>query len=191
MRETVKILNLATALAAVAAPAATPPAADTAEAPRADISAEMEDGIQPSPEISLPGELELMSFTVQQTSDGVIFPQHSSHSSHASHASHMSGGIPGGWPDSPDPPNLPSLPDGPSATYPPQSVPPTAPVASTDPAYLACTRASSGLGVNQIASELEQLGVPDAQAVNIAKQALAAVLDGGHFCDPYLGTSGQ
>ena len=79
---------------------------------------------------------------------------------------------------------------------PPPVVPPPAPAPTTapppasasDPAYLACTRASNGFGVNEIASELQQVyGIAENEAVNIAQQALTAVLAGGHFCDAYLG----
>ncbi|WP_095533366.1 hypothetical protein [Mycobacterium aquaticum] len=73
----------------------------------------------------------------------------------------------------------------PAATSPSTSAAP-APAPGTDIAYVACTRASSGFGVNDIASELEgAYGVAAADAVNIAKQALAAVLGGGHYCDGY------
>jgi hypothetical protein len=136
---------------------------------------------------------ELMSFTVHQISDTLMFPQHSSHSSHASHASHASSS-PGSWPN---PPNLPSGPDMPYPTYaPPTMAPPAAtttptPAPAADPAYLACTRASNGFGVNDIASELAQVfGMAENDAVNIAQQALTAVLAGGHYCDGYLGDHG-
>jgi hypothetical protein len=129
-----------------------------------------------------------MSFTVHQISDTLMFPQHSSHSSHASHASHVSGGIPGGWPD---PPNLPSVPyptyAPPTAAQPPASTT-SPPPASSDPKYVACTGASNGLGVNDIASQLEQLfGMSENDAANMSTQALTAVLTGGHYCDGYLG----
>ncbi|MCV7157348.1 hypothetical protein [Mycolicibacterium brisbanense] len=84
----------------------------------------------------------------------------------------------------------------PPAYVPPAVVPPAAaspsttatpaPAPATDVAYVACTRASNGFGVNDIASELEEVyGVSGADAVNIAKQALTAVLGGGHYCDGY------
>ena len=164
MREPVKILNLASALAALVAPAAAPPIAEAAGSDGAQISTETEEGIQAEADTRLPGDAELMSFTVHQTSDGMMFPQHESHASHASHVSHAS--------SSPGP----GLPDG---TTTPTTTPPTTPA----PVY-ACTQASNGLGVNEIASELKQLyGIPANEAVNIAKQALASVLAGGHYCD--------
>jgi hypothetical protein len=46
--------------------------------------------------------------------------------------------------------------------------------------------------MNDIANELQQVfGLAADQAVSFAQQALAAVVAGGHFCDPYLGASGQ
>jgi hypothetical protein len=100
----------------------------------------------------------------------MMFPQHQSHSSHASHVSHASSSPGIGLPDLPNP-----------------NFPPT-PAPASDPKYLACTRASSGFGVNDIASELEQVfGMPENDAVNMAQQALTAVFGGGHYCDGYLG----
>ena len=91
-----------------------------------------------------------------------------------------------------------SAPDLPNPNYPPRRrtvpapAPATPPGSASDPAYLACTRASNGFGVNEIASELEQLyGIPANEAVSIAQQALASVLAGGHYCDAYLGVAGQ
>ncbi|MDQ1584228.1 MAG: hypothetical protein QOF36_2282, partial [Microbacteriaceae bacterium] len=145
-------------------------------------------------EIRHTGGGEFMRFTVHRISDNLMFPQHgshSSHSSHSSHASHVSGGLPGGWPD---PPNLPSLPDPyptyvpPTYTQPPASTTSPAPASAADPKYIACTGASNGLGVNDIVSQLEQLfGMPQNDAVDMATQALTAVLAGGHYCDGYLG----
>jgi hypothetical protein len=151
----------------------------------------------------LGGEIELMGFTVHQTSEGNLFPQHSSHSSHSSHASHASSSIPGGsW----GVPNLPNVPSAPYVPYPPYvppvetppamlppatSSPTTSPAPSegqVDIAYIACTRALNGFGVNDIASELQgSYGVAGPDAVSIAKQALASVLGGGHYCDGYHG----
>jgi hypothetical protein len=169
MRKPAKILNLASALAALAAPAAAPPIADAADSDGAQIATETEEGIQAEAETSLPGDTELMSFTVHQASDGMMFPQHSSHASHASHVSHVS--------SSPGPGS-----DVPNPTY----APPTSPT-TTAPVY-ACTGASNGLGVNDIASGLERLyGMLQSDAVNMAQQALASVLAGGHYCDGYHG----
>jgi hypothetical protein len=160
MRKPAKILNLASALAALVAPAAAPPIAEAADSDRAQIATETEEGIQAEVETSLPADAELMSFTVHQTSDGMVFPQHESHASHASHASHVSSS-PGPGDGSTDVPT------------------PT----TTAPVY-ACTAASNGLGVNDIASGLERLyGMLASDAVNMAQQALASVLAGGHYCD--------
>ena len=106
MRKPAKILKLASALAALAAPAAAPPIADAAASDGAQIATETEEGIQAEAEISLPGDAELMSFTVHQTSDGMMFPQHQSHSSHASHVSHASSSPGVAWPN-----RLPDLPN--------------------------------------------------------------------------------
>jgi hypothetical protein len=166
MRETPKIVSLASALAALVAPAAAPSIADAAGSDGAHIATEKEEWIQAEAETSLPGDAELMSFTVHQTSDGMVFPQHTSHASHASHASHVS--------------------SSPGIGSDPPYAPPTSPT-TTAPAY-ACTAASNGLGVNDIASGLERLyGMLHNDAVNMAQQALAAVLAGGHYCDGYHG----
>jgi len=176
MREPAKILNLASALAALVAPAAVPPVANAADSDEAAIATGAEQGLQTQAETTGWGDVELMSFTVNQTSDGMPFPQHQSHSSHVSHASHVSGSIP--WPD-PNPVPVPIPAPAPA---------PPAPAPAADPAALACARAVNGLGVNQIANELQQVYGLDANAaVSLAQQALTAVLTGGHFCDPYLG----
>jgi len=195
MRKPAKILNLASALAALAAPAAAPPIADAADSDGAHIATETEEGIQAEAGTGLPRGEELMSFIVHQYNDGMMFSQHQSHSSHVSHSS-SSPNLPSmpDMPDMPDMPNMPDMPDMPYPNYPLPAVPPAAPTASPPPAsasditYLACSRASSGLGVNQIANELEQgYGIPENEAVNIARQALASVLAGGHYCDGYHG----
>ena len=114
---------------------------------------------------------ELMSFTVHRTSDGMLFPQHSSHSSHSSHASHASHVSSVNWPGPPSVPDVPiPIPASPPT---PPAVPPTAP--ASDIATYACNLATNGLGVIQIASELVRLyGIPEDQAVVIAQQALAS-----------------
>jgi hypothetical protein len=199
VRETAKILNLASALAALVAPAAAaPPIADAAGSDGAQIATETEQGIQAKAETELPGDTELMSFTVHRTSDGMLFPQHQSHSSHSSHSSHVShassspGSGGGYWPN---PIYTPPI-YGPPVVAPPPLPPPAAttspttapPAAAADPMYLACTRASNGFGVNDIASELGQVfGMPESEAVSVAQQALASVLVGGPPCDAYLG----
>lgn len=145
--------------------------------------------------------LELMSFTVHQTADGMLFPQHSSHSSHSSHASHASSSPGFGGPSLPDPVYAPPVYAPPLYTppvvAPPVYAPPVVapPAATTAPgpaatgvdiAYIACTRASAGFGVTDISSELVSVyGVAGDDAVSIAKQALASVLGSGHFCDAY------
>jgi hypothetical protein len=181
MRKPAKILSLASALAALAAP----PIAHAAGTDGAQTFTETEeDETQPEAETRIQVGTELMSFTVHQISDSLMFPQHSSHSSHASHASHASGGIPGGWPDGPD---LPTYAPPTAAPPPAQTTTPPAGYVS-DPRYVACTRASTGVGVKDIASELEQtFGMAVNDAVNMATQALTAVLTGGHYCDGYLG----
>ncbi|MBE1551883.1 hypothetical protein GGC64_005970 [Mycobacterium sp. OAS707] len=178
MREPAKILNLASALAALVAPAAAPPVANAADSDESAIATEAEHRPQTPAETTAWGDVELMSFTVNQTSDGMPFPQHQSHSSHVSHASHVSGSIP--WPD-PNPVPVPIPAPAPAPA-------PAAPAPAADPAALACARAANGLGVNQIANELQQVfGLDASTAVSIAQQALTAVLTGGHFCDAYLG----
>jgi len=176
MREPAKILNLASALAALVAPAAAPPVANAADSDESAIATEAEHELQSQTETRAWGDVELMSFTVNQTSDGMPFPQHQSHSSHVSHASHVSGSIP--WPD-PNPVPVPIPAPAPA---------PAAPAPAADPAALACARAVNGLGVKDIAYELQQVyGLDTNAAVSIAQQALTAVLTGGHFCDAYLG----
>lgn len=189
MRETTKIVSLASALAALVSPT---PALHVAKAADSDGDqiATAEPEVQAEAKMSLPSDAELMSFTVHQASDGTLFPQHgshSSHSSHSSHVSHASSSIPGGsWPI-PNPIPLP-VPN----TIPPPVPPPASttspPAGSSDPAYLACMRALNGFGVNQIASELQQIyGLTANEAVSIAQQALTSAFAGGHFCDPYIG----
>ncbi len=198
MRKSPKVVTLAAALAALGAPVAEAPIADAAEADGAQAATESQEQIQPAAD-TRPLRAELMSFTVHQTSDGTMFPQHSSHSSHASHASHASSSPGYGLPDTPDTPDLPNLPNVPYTppvyvpgvppVYPPPDVsrpgqtviPPSG--STSDIAYVACTRASSGLGVNDIASELVQrYGIAESDAVSIAKQALSSVLGGGYYC---------
>jgi hypothetical protein len=175
MRNTPKIVSLATALAALATPAAVPAVADAADLEGTPLASEPEAGTPVNIESSAPKRVELMSFTVFQTSDGEMFPQHGSHVSHASHVS----GI--GIPNVPDTPNLPSLggfPTGGSTGAPATTAAPAA-----DPVATACARASAGYGVNQIVSELEStFGLSASDAQSIAKQALSASLNGGTYC---------
>ncbi len=188
MRETPKIVSLATALAALATPAAAPPIVDS-DGNDGPIAVEPQEGSRAEDQVRVERNLELMSFTVHRTADGMLFPQHSSHSSHSSHASHAShaSSSPGfGVPSLPDPGYAPPV-------YPPPVVAPPAattapgPAASgVDIAYIACARASAGFGVTDISSELVSVyGVAGDDAVSIAKQALASVLGSGQFCDAY------
>ena len=197
MRETPKIVSLASALAALAAPAAAPPIADAAESDGAQISTEAGDGIQAETEMAA-RRTELMSFTVHQISDGIDVPAAWFSlvpfvALVACVACVFQPGVRRAV--------LPYVPDTAGFTRhqftpPPVVAPPAAttsptttpPPPAADPAYLACTRASNGFGVNDIASELEQVfGIAANEAVNIAQQALTAVLAGGHYCDGYLG----
>jgi hypothetical protein len=201
MREAPKVVSLATALAALATPAAMPPIANAADADSIRIGPSRDAGFPVKTDVGLQVDAELMSFTVQQTSTGTLFPQHSSHSSHASHASHASsspGGGYGGGPDWPSPPYVPlpnpGYPAAPNPSYPlppADSTPPTtsaAPTTPPDPKALACARASGNVGMIDIASELAQVfSMLDADAVYMAQQALIAVSGGNHYCDGYLG----
>ena len=76
------------------------------------------------------------------------------------------------------------------AVVPPASTSPTAepaPAQDVDLAYIACTRALNGYGVNDISRELQGYGLAAGEATSMATQALTAVLGGGHFCDSYHG----
>lgn len=189
MRETPKIVSLATALAALATPAAAPPVVGAADADDDLVAAEPREAIRAEARASVQSNLELMSFTVHQTSDGRLFPQHTSHSSHSSHSSHAShaSSSPGfGVPSMPNPVYAPPV-YAPPVVAPPAATTAPGPAASgVDIAYIACTRASAGFGVTDISSELVSVyGVAGDDAVSIAKQALASVLGSGHFCDAY------
>jgi len=193
MRKPPRLLGLATALAALGVPAAAAPTADSADSDGAQIHTEAEKGIQAKAKIRPPGDVELMSFTVHPGGDGIpAHSSHSSHSSHASHASHASSSPGIGLPYVPDPIYVPPI--APAPIYAPPVVQSPAPTNSppsgstVDPRYVACTGASNGLGVNDIASQLSQgFGMSGSDAVSMAQQALTAVLTGGHYCDGYLG----
>ena len=92
VRKTTKVVNLATALGALAAPAVAPEVANATNSDEAHIAeaSETEGRIETKAEVKLPRSEDLMSFTVHQNSDGMMVPQHESHYSHASHASHAS-----------------------------------------------------------------------------------------------------
>lgn len=201
MRKSRRIVGLATALAALGTPVAAPPTANTAESDTGPLAKEVRPGTQAETEIRLMDDGQLMS-TVHRISNGLMFPQHGSHSSHSSHTSHASGsggyGVPDYVPNLPSAPYVPYVPDPPyappPAAPPPTATtpPPTAPPATTaDPKYVACNRANNGFGVRDIASELEQVfSMTENDAVDMAQQALTAVLSGGHYCDGYISDHG-
>lgn len=83
MRKSTKVVNLATALGALAASAAAPATANIAKSDEARIADEatIKDESKTKAEAKLSRGEELMSFTVRRSSDGVIAPQHSSHAS--------------------------------------------------------------------------------------------------------------
>ncbi len=201
MRDTPKIVSLATALAALATPTAAPMISEAQDSDDNQVASKPREAIRAEARVAMQSNLELMSFTVHQTADGMLFPQHSSHSSHSSHASHASSSPGFGGPSLPDPVYAPPVYAPPLYTppvvAPPVYAPPVVapPAATTAPgpaatgvdiAYIACTRASAGFGVTDISSELVSVyGVAGDDAVSIAKQALASVLGSGHFCDAY------
>lgn len=191
-------MSLGAALAALSSPTAVPPIPNMSDSGGSPTAMETVEKFPGAAETGPPGSGALMSFTVHQNSEGVMFPQHGSHSSHSSHASHVSSSPGYGVPDLPNPVYAPPIYD-PPAYAPPVVAPPvvaptvvvppgsSAPVSDSDIAYVACTRASHGIGVNDIANELERLyGVPQEVGVDIARQALASVLAGEHYCDGYL-----
>jgi hypothetical protein len=92
MRKTTKVVNLATALGALAVPAAAPEVANATNSDEARIAeaSKTHAEIETKAEVKLPRGEDLMSFTVHQNSDGMMVPQHESHYSHSSHASHAS-----------------------------------------------------------------------------------------------------
>ncbi|WP_081635304.1 His-Xaa-Ser repeat protein HxsA2 [Nocardia sp. BMG111209] len=174
MRETPKIVSLTAALAALAIPTAAQAVAESSVSTGTDeprVTAEQE-GARPEPRVALPDDLELMSFTTYRASDGRLFAQHGSHSSHSSHSSHAShaSSSPGlGGPNVPTPGYIP-----PPATTPPAAPPPTTtPPTSSDPFSLACTMAKGGLGLNEIASALQEVyGLAATEAEDLAQRAL-------------------
>jgi hypothetical protein len=95
VRKTTKVVNLAAALGALAAPAAAPAVANATRSDKAHNAtnsdkAHIAKASETNAEIWLPRSEDLMSFTVHQNSDGLMVPQHESHASHASHESHAS-----------------------------------------------------------------------------------------------------
>lgn len=195
MRRTPKIVSLASALAALGVPATAPPVANAADTSGDRGGEEVGSATPVETQIRLMDDGELMRFTVHRITDNLMFPQHgshSSHSSHSSHASHASSSVGGGgsyWPNPGYPPVYvpppviaePAAPPTESTTPPPSE--PTA-----DPKYVACTRAFSGVGATDIASELQQsFGMSGSEAQNMAEQALTAKFAGTHYCDGYVG----
>lgn len=175
MRETPKIVSLTAALAALAIPTAAQAVAETSASTGTDeprVTAP-QDEARPEPQVALPDDVELMSFTTHRTSDGRLFAQHGSHSSHSSHASHASSSPGFGAPNVPPPDYVPP----PAVTPPTVPVPTTTPPASSEPASdpfsLACTRAKEGLGLNEIARELQEVfGLAATEAEDLAQRAL-------------------
>ncbi|WP_373143154.1 His-Xaa-Ser repeat protein HxsA2 [Mycobacterium marinum] len=92
MRKTTKVVNLATALGALAASAAVPEVANATNSDDASVAeaSKTNAGIETKTEVGLTRDEDLMSFTVHQNSDGMMASQHQSHYSHSSHASHHS-----------------------------------------------------------------------------------------------------
>jgi hypothetical protein len=92
MRKTTKVVNLATALGALAAPAAAPAVANATKSDEAGIAeaSAINAEFETKAEVKLPRGQDLMSFTVHQNVDGMMVPQHGSHASHSSHSSHVS-----------------------------------------------------------------------------------------------------
>lgn len=86
MRKTTKIMNIATALGALVAPAAAPALAQASTTDQAHIGRASD----AKAEVKIPHGADLLSFTVHDKADGMVVAQHASHSSHASHASHAS-----------------------------------------------------------------------------------------------------
>ncbi|OBJ10803.1 hypothetical protein [Mycobacterium sp. 1465703.0] len=89
MRKTTRIVNLATALGALAVPAVAPEIVNSDESDEAHIAqaSETRGEVEVKAETKLPGNEGLLSFTVHQNPDGMMVPQHGSHASHASHSS--------------------------------------------------------------------------------------------------------
>lgn len=90
MRRTTKIVNLAAALGALAAPAAAPEIANATDSDEAQIAKASEPRAEKKADIKLPPREDLMGFTVHENSDGTMVAQHDSHVSHSSHVSHTS-----------------------------------------------------------------------------------------------------
>ncbi|MGV9720648.1 His-Xaa-Ser repeat protein HxsA2 [Nocardia beijingensis] len=178
MRETPKIVSLTAALAALAIPPAAQAVAEASVSTGTDeprVSAAREEAL-PEPRVALPDDVELMSFTTHRAGDGRLFARHGSHSSHSSHSSHAShaSSSPGfGRPDVPKPGYIPPPAVTPPAAPPPTTTPPPSSQPASDPFSLACTRAKEGLGLNEIARELQEVfGLAATEAEDLAQRAL-------------------
>ncbi|MEU2257712.1 His-Xaa-Ser repeat protein HxsA2 [Nocardia xishanensis] len=184
MRETPKIVSLTAALAALAIPTAAQGVAEASVSTGTDelrVTAAREEAL-PEPRVALPDDVELMSFTTHRAGDGRLFARHGSHSSHSSHSSHAShaSSSPGfGRPDVPKPGYIPPpavtppAAPPPAAAPPPTTTPPTSSQPASDPFSLACTRAKEGLGLNEIARELQEVfGLAATEAEDLAQRAL-------------------
>ena len=194
MREAPKVVSLAAALSALAAPAVSPAIDDAVTDPvSAKRSAGGEEEIGTSSDTPFSLQTELLSFTVHQASNGTLFPQHGSHSSHSSHSSHVShasssGGYGGGYiPSLPNPVYVPPVYPMPPAP-PPSTATAPPPQSGVNPIQHACERAVYGYNITFIVTELQQyFGLGASDAFDIAQRATNWVSTGGDYCTPYLG----
>ncbi|MFB7724688.1 His-Xaa-Ser repeat protein HxsA2 [Nocardia sp. NPDC056100] len=175
MRETPKIVSLTAALAALAIPTAAQAIAEASVSTGTDeprVTAAREEA-RPERQVALPNDVELMSFTTHRTSDGKLFAQHGSHSSHSSHSSHASHASSSPGLGGPNVPYIPPPAVTTPAAPPPTTTPPTSAQPAPDPFPLACTRAKEGLGLNEIARELQEVfGLAAPEAEDLAQRAL-------------------
>lgn len=199
MRETPKIVSLTAALAALAIPTAAQTVVEASVSTGTDeprVAAAREE-VRPEPEVALPNDVELMSFTTHRADDGTLFARHGSHSSHSSHSSHAShaSSSPGfGGPNVPKPTYVPTPAVTPPAAPPPTTTPPppttttTPPTSSqpaADPFAFACARAKEGLGLNEIARELQEVfGLTATEAEDLAQRALDLCTETGTTAAP-------
>ncbi|WP_084523489.1 His-Xaa-Ser repeat protein HxsA2 [Nocardia inohanensis] len=190
MRETPKIVSLTAALAALAIPTAAQTVAETSVSTGTDephVTAAREEA-RPEPRVAVPDDLELMSFTTHRADDGTLFARHGSHSSHSSHSSHAShaSSSPGfGGPNVPKPSYIPTPAVTPPAAPPTTTTPPTSSQPAADPFSYACTRAKEGLGLNEIARELQDIfGLTATEAEDLAQRALDLCTEAGTTAVP-------
>lgn len=188
MRETPKIVSLTAALAALAIPTAAQTVAEASVSTGTDEPrvAEAREEARLEPPVALPAEVELMSFTTHRGDDGTLFARHGSHSSHSSHSSHAShaSSSPGfGRPNVPTPSYIPTPAVTPPAAPAPTTTPPTSSQPAADP--FACTRAKEGLGLNEIARELQDVfGLTTTEAEDLAQRALDLCTEAGTTAVP-------